>query len=101
MAIVPNAATNRISSVGIRPAPGEDRPDIGSLGEDCWLQLPDPPLDLNGPISVPYTPIDASWVERPIFDLVELHQSYSLALGLIPPTWLEQNCRTSVAGADP
>jgi non-ribosomal peptide synthetase component F len=39
-----------------------------SLGES-WLDLPAPPLDLNGPTAVPYAPFDAGGVERPVFDL--------------------------------
>jgi amino acid adenylation domain-containing protein len=71
IALDPIPQANRLSSVGAHPAPAEDRPDVGCLGEDCWLPLPDPPLDLNGPTSVPYAPFDARWIERPIFDLFE------------------------------
>jgi acyl-CoA synthetase (AMP-forming)/AMP-acid ligase II/acyl carrier protein len=36
---------------------------------ECWLDLPAPPLDLNGPTAVPYAPFHAGAVERSIFDL--------------------------------
>lgn len=39
------------------------------LPPECWLDLPAPPLDLNGPTALPYVPFAADWVERSICDL--------------------------------
>jgi amino acid adenylation domain-containing protein len=36
---------------------------------ECWLDLAVPPLDLNGPTALPYRPLGAGWVERPILEL--------------------------------
>jgi acyl-coenzyme A synthetase/AMP-(fatty) acid ligase len=52
-----------------RVDPAEGRGETRLPPADCWLDMRAPPLDLNGPTSLPYVPSATSSVERPIFDL--------------------------------
>jgi amino acid adenylation domain-containing protein len=49
--------------------PRMGRPQANLLSDDCWLELPEVPLDLDGPTALPYVRFEASCAERPICEL--------------------------------
>jgi amino acid adenylation domain-containing protein len=44
---------------------GEER----ALETPVWLSLQSVPLDHNGPVDIPRTPLPPDWIEQPVFDL--------------------------------